>query len=374
MTTSFEYGVTTIGELRVESRPADDKQARQPAVTSVLVGDEPLRPSERFWNSLYVRYGFSRSVFNYFTHEEVFRRIAEVSPHDRMRYCVERDGKTGQGRLLGVSNPKRPAVSHDDLMELLARYGEEGHNYHDGVVESRHVPRTGSNRFRISGDEFAHQFVLRTPVDGFGLPNIYLSLLRQVCSNGMIGYTRAFRSEVALGRGEDLPTFSLARALDGFNNDEGYAALRQRFESASSSWASVHETLSLYNLLAKLLGLKQVGGDGAETGTPLLKSFHQMTGDVSRLYGLANLDALSAKRQRALPVQCKVYDLLNFATEVATHRARTEGSRKLQAWVGTLVSHEYDMEGTADNYTDFRDFFVEGGSGRDTLDDAALRN
>ena len=43
-----------------------------------------------------------------------------------------------------------------------------------------------------------------------------------------------------------------------------------------------------------------------------------------KLYGLANLDTLSPKRQRTLPVDCKVYDLLNFATEIATHHASTE--------------------------------------------------
>jgi hypothetical protein len=388
MTTSFEYGVSTIGGLRVETRKAEDAKdlksgrSRQAVVTDVLIDDEPLTPTERFWNSLYIRYGFSKSIFSYFTHEEVFARIAEVSPQERIRYCIERDEETGAGRLLGVSNPKRAVVGHDDLMELLEQYRAEGLTYHNGVVESRHTPRIGGNLFSISGDQFAHRFVLRTPVDGFGQPNIYLSLLRQICSNGMIGHAKAFRSEITLGRGSDSPTYSLLRALDGFNNDEGYAALRQRFESAATSWASVHEAVGLYNLLAKLVGSKQVrhelvGHDGAasgDAGVPLLKAFHRMTGDVSRIYGLANLDALSVKRQRTLPVSCKVYDLLNFATEIATHHARTEGSRRLQAWVGTLISNEYDMEGTTDNYSDFRDFFVDEAQGRDTLDDLSLRN
>lgn len=378
MPTTFEYGVTTIGELQVETKVAQDKRRRRP-VTEVLIDEEPLKPSERFWTSLYIRYGFSKSFFNYFTHEEVFARIAEVSPNDRMRYCIERDEKSGRGRLLAVSNPKRPAVRHEDLMELLELYQGSGVSYHNGIVESHHVPRMGSNRFEIAGDEFANRFVLQTPIDGFGLPNIYLSLLREICSNGMVGMGKTFRSQITLGKGEDATNFSLMRALDGFGNDEGYAALRQRFESASTSWASVHEALSLYNLTAKMLGRKLIGSDGAQTlpddgggsisaGSSLLKSFHKMTGDISSLYGLANLDALSVKRQRTLPVSCKVYDLLNFATEVATHHAQPEGARRIQAWVGTLLSNEYDMEGTADNFGDFRDFFVQGGETRNTLD------
>lgn len=388
MTTTFEYGSTTIDQLQVSTQEADSKAARQRLVTQVSIGDEPFTPTERFWTSLYVRYGFSKSFFNYFSHAEVFERISEVSGQDTMRYCIERDSR-GRGRLLAVSNPKRPLLQHDDLMELLDRYQGDGVTYHNGVVESFHMPRMGNHRFQISGDDFSNRFVLRAPVDGYGLPNIYLSLLRQVCANGMVGYSRSFRSEISLGRGNDQPSYSLVRALDGFGNDEGYAALRQRFESAGSSWASVHEAVGLYNALSKLIGRGLAGHDGAETriptgddaprsaqsslpsaseGSALLKAFHKMTGDVSQIYGLANLDALSSKRQRTLPVGCKVYDLLNFATEIATHRARPEAARNLQAWVGTTISQEFDLEGTADNYGDFRDFFVDDQPARKTLD------
>jgi hypothetical protein len=83
-----------------------------------------------------------------------------------------------------------------------------------------------------------------------------------------------------------------------------------------------------------------------------------MTGDVSQLYGLANPDSLSAKRQKTLPVRCTVYDAMNFATEVATHYAKPEGARQLNAWVGGLISEEYDMENTKDSFTEFADFHL----------------
>ena len=73
-----------------------------------------------------------------------------------------------------------------------------------------------------------------------------------------------------------------------------------------------------------------------DAGTSVLSAFHAMTGDVSQIYGLANVDALSVKRQRTLPVNCRVYDLLNFASELATHHATGSGSRTLQGWIGTL--------------------------------------
>ena len=77
-----------------------------------------------------------------------------------------------------------------------------------------------------------------------------------------------------------------------------------------------------------------------------------MSGDLSGIYGLANLDALTVKRQRTLPAACRVYDLLNFASEVATHHATEIGHRAVQAFLGDLISGEYDLEGTVDQFTE----------------------
>jgi hypothetical protein len=226
--------------------------------------------------------------------------------------------------------------------------------------------------------------VISVPIDGYGQPNIYLSLLRHICTNGAIGYAKAFRSSLALGKGNDDVVFSIVRALDGFGCDEGFVALRQRFEAAGKSWASVYEAQNLYKHLAKLQYHKRIGWDGAatfgenhipehgnsataslgsrsldDTNSPILTAFHRMTGDISHLYGLANPDALSVKRQKTLPVACKVYDLLNFVSEVATHHADEYGSRSSQAWLGSLISGEYDLEHSCDAMPSFQDFFLE---------------
>lgn len=383
----FEYTYSSVGDLVVQAE-TDSKSGKRVA-SEILVRDEPLKPTERFWTSLYARYGFNKSFFRYFDHGEVFQRIADVESRDRIRLCIERDADDGENRLLAVSNPAKPIVRYDDLSETLDQYSGENIRYCDGVVESSHVPRAGSNSFEISGDAFSNRFVMSTPIDGYGLPNIYLSLLRQICSNGMVGYAKTFRSTLALGRGDDDVKYSIIRALDGFGNEEGYAALRQRFEAATKSWASVYEATSLYKLLIRSHARRHVAWQGAESGSngivtllkpqpgscgngvgsgseiadeigsPMVMAFHRMTGDVSHIYGLANIDALSVKRQRTLPVSCTVYDLLNFVSEVATHHADEHGSRAAQAWLGTLISGEYDLENSCDSFDEFNDFFLE---------------
>jgi hypothetical protein len=104
---------------------------------------------------------------------------------------------------------------------------------------------------------------------------------------------------------------------------------------------------------------RSLHGDPEETGSPVIAAFHRMTGDISQTYGLANIEALSAKRQRSLPVGCKVYDLLNFASELATHHADEQGARASQAWLGTLISGEYDLENSCDTFDEFQDFFLD---------------
>jgi hypothetical protein len=335
MNPRFEYGVSRIKEFEVQGTK---DRTGETTVHRVLLAGLPLRPGKRFWTSLHIRFGFTHNVFRYFSHEEVFRRISAVSPDDRVRWCIER-GPRGKDRLLAVTNPAAGLIPHDDLQALLDRYEAEEVTYSEGVVRSRHAPRLG-DPFAIAGDDFRNNFVLETPIDGFGRPAVYLSLLRLVCSNGAIGYSPAFRSEINLGRSAAAGEYALVRVLDSFNNEEGYAALRQRFESAARSWASVNEVNHLYRTLARALsdgdvrgpGGRRAGGDGAAEPVPrqaLLRELSRLTGDLPQVYGLANLDALSAKRQRTLPAGCKVYELLNFASEVATHHATPQGHRTL---------------------------------------------
>jgi hypothetical protein len=371
MARRFEYGVTRIKDLQVTTRP--DGQGRRIVETLELDG-RPVQPSARFWTSLHVRFGFTSNIFRYFSHAEVFERISQVAPDDKLRWCLDTP-EQGPSTLLAVTSPTAASITHDDLLDLLGKRGADNIRYSKGVVTSEHAPRLNPV-FQVAGDGFQNKFVLDTPIDGYGRPAVYLSMLRLICSNGMIGYSPTFRSELSTGKGEAGVGFVLERVLDGFNNEDGYAALRQRFESASKSWASVHEAVRLYKVLSRVHGQGEVrggaavpsaGGDGASASTGLFGAYHKMTGDLSQIYGLANVEALSAKRQRTLPAACKVYDLLNFASEVATHHSTEAGHRVMQAYCGDLISGEFDLEGTVDQFSDWRDFFIGSEQTAETL-------
>jgi hypothetical protein len=377
MPITFEYGVARVKDLAVYTTGVPGKR---PEVSAVELNGRRLEPTKRFWHSLHLRFGFTGNIFRYFSHQEVFERISQVAPNDRVRYCIEHDG-LGHARLLGVCAPTAAVMPYDELRDLLARYEAEEVEYDEGVVRSRHAPPLAAP-FDIAGDAFVNKFVLEVPIDGFGRAAVHLSLLRLVCANGAVAASPAFRSEVALGKAQDAAGYALVRVLEGFNNEEGFAALRQRFESAASSWASVREVQSLRTVLAGICHRGQLrhgarrlpGTDGASTlspGSALWEAFSRLAGNLEQMYGMANIDTLTAKRQRTLPAACKVYELINFASEVATHHTQPAGNRALQGFVGDLLANEFDLEGTAERFGSWRDFFLADERVNETL---ALRD
>lgn len=362
---NFEYGVCPISDLQViTERNAKNKiQAKE----VILPDGRGVAPTDRFWKSLQMRFKFNDTMFKYFPHEESFKRISEVSANDEVRWCIEK-GKTA--KLLSVTNPKNPIIEFGNLAEILAVYNSEKVDYSDGVVRSTHVPRVQVNE-PIGGDTHENRFVIDCPIDGFGKPHVYLGLLRLVCVNGAIAFHAGFRSELNVGKGNDTIEQSLKRALEGFNNEEGFSALRVRFNSATQSFASVSEAMLLYRLIMKtynnkdLLGVKvmKIGGTNEDVSfydnIAPLKDFMNMTGELNRHYGLTNLDTLSPKRQKVLPTRAAVYDLLNFASELATHHMTARGARTMQAYIGTMLNEEYDLEGTKNKFGDWKDIFIE---------------
>ena len=377
MTMTISYKNAAIKDL-VAVKDVNDVRAR---VTGIEYKGDLYQPTDRFWTSVCSRFGFNPSIFKYFSHREVFDRISDVQRGGQIGITIE-NSDNGQKRLLGVSAPNKPVANHDDLISTLQRFGAESIKYADGIITSQHTPRV-DNGFTTVGDAFKSKFYLNTPIDGYGSPSIYLGLLRLVCSNGMIALSKAFKSDLSLGKGEDDVMPAITRALDSFNNDEGYAALQSRIEASSKSWASMHEANSLQQVLFKLFLANNMDADKLDSvppegtklhklfptgealaeykkvGHPIFKAFHTMTGDTSQIYGLANIDAISQKKQRVLPVKCTTYDLLNFATEVATHYSTPAASSRLQAWMGEMISNEFDMEGTVTTQGDFVDVHLK---------------
>jgi hypothetical protein len=339
---------------------ADPKKPRK--ITSINVDGKSYISTERFLTSFCAVYGISPSIFTYFPPDEVVNRIVEVkgASGDRVRLATE----PGTGKALAVSLPSKPLLHASEVDLIFSGRPEPAVNvaYGDGVITGWFEPKIGSSLFNIKGDDFANKFVVEVPIDGYGLPCSYLSLLRIICSNLAIGYAKAFRSTVQLGRKVEDAVPTMNRFIDSFNNEEGYIAMRQRFESATQSPASLDELFSLHTLLGKdamqSLHINDGGGEVAQADSIITSRLRKLCGSME-IYGLVSFDSISQKKRRSIPTSGTIYDLMNFVTELATHKANTEQSRKLHAWIGTLLSSEFDLEGVLDNNEQPQDLFLK---------------
>lgn len=367
----FEYGSCEVNDLSVVTRTIDAGNGKTKEIEDLYLDGREVKDSPRFWTSLQSNFGFSSNIFKYFSHSEVFNRIADVSPRSRLNWCIESaEGKAD--KILAVTNPGKAVLRHDDALDLISKYGgSDKYEYSNGIIQSQHFPIGNDHSFSIGGDAFENRFALDIPIDGFGNPSTYLMMMRLRCTNGMIAMTPAFRSEINIGRKEG--TFALSRVLEGYNNEDGFLALRDRYTSAQTSFASLNEVNNTYKTLLRVgnSGGVRLASDGVslmETApeNSILGRFNRMTGDIGEMYGLANYDAMSQKKQRTLPAKCTMYDLFNFITEIATHKATTDGARRLQALQGDMLANEYDLEGTCTDNKDYRTFWMTDAEAMET--------
>lgn len=305
---------------------------------SVSFDGQIAAPSPRFWRSVSQKLGITPNIFKLFTPDEVFDRLAKNNGDRAITYTLEGD------KVLAVSDNDFLPV--DNVVDLIEQRGGEKISYANGVVSSTFTPRSGQRAFKIGNDEFQTRYQLRVPIDGMGNPHTFLSMLRLVCLNGMVAETPSFRTVIQTGR--EGAMFSIARFLDAYDNSRGFEVLENRVEQSQTSWASVRETEALRRTL-------EAAGASLET----LRAYEQLTGSALEVFGIASIDAISPKRRSMLPSKASVYDLINFATEFSTHHA-SEASQKraISGALGSMLAQEYDLEGTKEVVTDYRDFFL----------------
>lgn len=367
----FMYRQMRVCDLRPRTHRSESEAMRTPSCPVMNVDGIDCRPTRRFWNSLHARFGLSPSIYKLYDHMDVFNRIAERYKKHDIRVTIERTGGSG-AQLLAVSNPENAIIRYDQLQDIMAPLGVTNLQYSNGIVTTNHTPKQNSEPFAIGPDQFCNKFSVDTPIDGYGSPATYVSLMRLVCTNGMIGYSPAFRSEINIGSRKDMPTFAIERAIQNFNSDEGFADIRARIGSAMNSWASIREARALEKVIYGLHSgndfrtdagktSQYMGSDGVwrYTQSKAQKSFDAMIGNLRDFYRISNLDTLSPKKLRSLPCNCRVMDMINFASELGTHHCSDAGNRKLQAWIGETIGQEYDLEGTGTEFPEFNTFFLE---------------
>ena len=200
-------------------------------------------------------------------------------------------------------------------------------------------------------------FTMRVPIDGYGSSYSFLSMLRLVCSNGAVALAPAFRTQLKMGKHQ--PEQVVARFMHTFNNEEGFAVIRERLETSVNSYASLRE----YNKLRDMLTSWTIDKSRLDW-VQSCKDLDARAGNVLQRYGIAGVQQLPAKVQSRVPTELSVYDLFNYATEVSTHYSTEKGHRRINAFIGEILSDEggYDLEGSKLEGETPEDLFLEAAS------------
>ena len=367
---TIEYETILLKDVTL-GRAAPKQQAR--TITSVSINARKLIPTTRFMTSFCAIYGLSPSVFNYFSPDEVIERIVEVkgsgneSADQKVRIAVEKSDH--REVVLAVSRVNKPILTKNDIELILASSSvdESDIAYSTGIVTSIHKPRIGGDsKFTVMNDAFSGRFIVETPIDGYGTPAAYLTLMTIPNDGGSVvyitGYSKVFRSQVALGTEQGDAVDTMMRFLESFNNEEGFAAMRQRMMAAANSPASLDEFFSIYEIIIDdsmaSLHVDANGNYCKPFGSVVVDRLKKLCGSLET-YGLVSYESLSKKKRRTIPTAGRLYDLLMFVAELAS-KANPQQARKLNEWTGRMLSNEYDLEGVLENTGEDPEELFEG--------------
>jgi len=209
---------------------------------------------------------------------------------------------------------------------------------------------------KVGAEDFSQRICVQTPIDGYGGPAVFLALLRQVCSNGMVAMSKAFKTSVNIGK-KDTSTdieFSLERMFDSFSNDEGFDALIRRLDVARHSRLSVREFEHAQRFLARIVPPKDADNPNPLRISQEHRKFNDMAGKLHLKYGLSHLQQMSDKQMGLLETNMTVYEAINYMTEVTTHRlnhtdpTHNNIATAINGWVGSLIAKPFDLENTID--------------------------
>lgn len=329
-----------------------------------------LRTSGRFWRSIAQKGNFSTNIFRLFKPSEVWKRLCDLQvfgAFNKIRIVED----VAHGQVLAASSLDKSHIDFEEYLAITQEHDGGNYSYHNGIVSSMH-PIVNNVGMTIAGEEYEPRIVVNTPIDGYGQPHVYPSLMRRVCENGMVAFSNAFRTEVNVSKsdkndsGQRNPlAFNLNRLFDTFSNDEGYDAIARRLEAARKTPLSLAEAERFTYILNAMPSNQKKDSERTE-----IKRWYELLGNFFQKYGITANNSLTTKQMSMLPTCASVYDAITFLTEIGTHRLNKLSTpdmrvaRSLNSEIGTLITKPggFDLEGTDEAETAARevpDFYLK---------------
>lgn len=313
-----------------------------------------FKVTDRFMTSIAGLMGLGASVFRYFSSEEVFARVMEMSPrNEQIQVSYDSDRN-----LLAAVSKNKMILGMEAFNKVIDNTNPMKYVYNKGIVDLLFdVP--GRADAMIAGEDYKKQFSLRIPLDGYGDAISHLALLRLICGNGATFTNKIFSSKIGLGSKDGIAV-PILNYIENFNAEEHFNTLNDRIVFASKKRASLREFNHLFNSLG--LTFAEYG----QTDNRIYDGLARLAGNpVYEKYKLSSPHVVDDKEAAALPIECTVYDLYQFGTEIGTHMYNSDlmsRRRKLEPFITELLTNRFDLEHYEDAKTtklDGRGFFID---------------
>jgi hypothetical protein len=325
----------------VEALDSDEEK-----IKGLVLGQTTYKLSDRFYKTLAGELGIPFGVFGFFSPLEVMTRAAEKEPDLPLRVTVDtaRDQALGLTRDKGLPMPVKfiEGVLHEDRRLQEVEYGNGMLSAMLDLDDPWNVPNDSTYHVRVR---------CRVPVDGVGMPDMSLATWRQVCSNGAVAEAPLFRTKMEI---KDNSGEHFRRLLASFSNPSGIEMLQERMCTAAGTKASVGEVVLLEGLIRRSV---------ANTRNQMLlrERLNEIAENPCVRYGVTDLTNIGQKKRPLLPVGCSVADLLNFASELASHHAELlKPESTLHSFAGTVLSKDFDLEDLYPNAVRTSNFYLGG--------------
>ena len=325
----------------VEVLECDDEK-----IKGLSIGQTTYKLSDRFYKTLAAELGIPFGVFGFFTPLEVMTRAAEKEPDLALRVTVdtERNQALGLTQDKGLPMPVKfiEGVLHEDRRLQEVEYGNGMLSAMLDLDDPWDVPNDSTYHVRVR---------CRVPVDGVGMPDMSLATWRQICSNGAVAEAPLFRTKMEI---KDNSGEHFRRLLASFSNPAGVEMLQERMCTAAGTKASVGEVVLLDGLIRRSV---------ANTRNQMLlrERLNEIADNPCVRYGVTDLTNIGQKKRPLLPVGCSVADLLNFASELASHHAELlKPESTLHSFAGTVLSKDFDLEDLYPNAVRTSNFYLGG--------------
>jgi hypothetical protein len=329
-----DFGVSYIETKLSELEINETTSASGKKTFTLEMGEKSVPVSSRFFSSLGSKSGVKSAFFDLFSPAEIIEKV--VKKNGDMDIVVTLDGTAA----LGVFRTGEPMISIKDAIASMSGFEPLEISYSQGEIRALFVPGKTTKETVISDENYAKQFGVSVPVDGFGQPQLVPVLVRVLCMNQLAPAGNEFSSPIVVGKEDGGHT--IARALKAYSGDKNFATLAEKLDQNRTAFASVAEIHRLDKSLASLKSLP------SPRALEISKTIWGMVGREARDVFYKN-HVENPKMLRRIASGLTRYELLQMLTEIRTHEIQSElEKRGFDSLAHDFLKRDPDLEHTAE--------------------------